>query len=148
MLTVITFCSSACPMSPREDDRTTRVRDDTKIVVLDSRRLVYSSIIVVVNSVEIEKAGMLVTRRREMIGCNATSSATRLPLLFYIFVGGDSGQFLEMAEEGRARAEPAHFTHGGEGVSFIASSVYKNLEFLDTVFVDVVIVALVQILVE
>lgn len=125
-----------------------QVRDDTKIVVLDSRRLVYSSIIVVVNSVEIEKAGTLVTRRREMIGCNATSSATRLPLLFYIFVGGDSGQFLEMAEEGRARAEPAHFTHGGEGVSFIASSVYKNLEFLDTVFVDVVIVALVQILVE
>ena len=61
MLTVITFCSSACTMSPREDDSMTRVRDDTKIVVLDSSRLVYSSIIVVVNSVEIEKAGTLVT---------------------------------------------------------------------------------------
>lgn len=57
MLTVTTFCTSAYPMPSGVNDSKIRVSDDTKIVVLDSCRLVYSSIIDVVSSDEIEKVG-------------------------------------------------------------------------------------------
>lgn len=57
MLTVAAFYTSAYPMPPGANYSKIRVSDDTKIVVLDSCRLVYSSIIDVVSSDEIEKVG-------------------------------------------------------------------------------------------
>lgn len=57
MLTVAAFCTSAYPMPSGVNDSKIRVSDDTKIVVLDSCRLVYSSIIDVVSSDKFEKVG-------------------------------------------------------------------------------------------
>lgn len=57
MLTVAAFCTSVYPMPSGADYSKIQVRYDTKIVVWDSCRLVYSSIIVVISSDNFEKVG-------------------------------------------------------------------------------------------